>query len=243
MPDYYPSMGEAVAAAMQHNIRLAYGGRPSDGDRPLPVRYLPSPSADPYSVPGMIVRLTEKTPPAEVAAILEEVNGALTGAMPQLIELVAAAADWTRVRLNFDRPERNPVFDAWTRLAAAHVMLCDAQEQLKAAEDLVTECPTALSDPRHHKRVHELRTRDLLHDVLGDGAAAGPADPAVRTAESARERVARTASPQVAAQPPPPPPPRTTVPCGTASSRRSPRSPPDPLTMICSDLPAEELPR
>lgn len=111
MPEFYPSIGEAVGAAMQHNIRLAHGGRASGADKPLHGRYLPHPSADPYSVPGMIARLTETASPDEVAAIVEEVTGALTGALPQLTELVAAAADWTRARLQFDDPHHNATFE------------------------------------------------------------------------------------------------------------------------------------
>ncbi|MFB7109170.1 hypothetical protein [Streptomyces sp. NPDC056291] len=60
---------------------------------PLQARHLPHPSADPYSVPGMIARLTETATPHEVAGIIEEVNGALVGALPQLTELVAVAED------------------------------------------------------------------------------------------------------------------------------------------------------
>ncbi|MFE7271789.1 hypothetical protein [Streptomyces sp. NPDC057623] len=111
MPEFYPSIGEAIGAAIQHNIRLAHGGEASGSDTPLQVRHLPHPSADPYSVPGMIARLTETATPHEVAGIIEEVNRALVGALPQLTELVAAAADWTRARLTFEtrtttRPSR-----------------------------------------------------------------------------------------------------------------------------------------
>jgi hypothetical protein len=84
VPESYPSIGEAVGAAMAHNIWLAHGGG-APADPPLPVRFIPHPSADPYSVPGMIARLTEDASPNEVAAILEEVNGALIGALPQLL--------------------------------------------------------------------------------------------------------------------------------------------------------------
>ncbi|MEV1062998.1 hypothetical protein [Streptomyces sp. NPDC050263] len=96
MPEFYPSIGEAISASMQHDIRLAHGGDASNSDTPLQVQHLPHPSADPYSVPGMIARLTETATPHEVAGIIEEVNGALVGALPQLTELVAAAANWTR---------------------------------------------------------------------------------------------------------------------------------------------------
>ncbi|MFE3197775.1 hypothetical protein [Embleya sp. NPDC059237] len=44
MPEVYPSIGEAVGAAMQHNIRLAHGSRSS---------------ADSSSTPGMTDHVTE----------------------------------------------------------------------------------------------------------------------------------------------------------------------------------------
>ncbi|WP_411076221.1 hypothetical protein [Streptomyces sp. cmx-4-7] len=186
MPEYYSSIGEAVGAAMQHNIRLAHRSVPPRPETPLQVRHLPSASADPYSVRGMIARLTEDAAPDEVAQILEEVNGALVGALPELTELVGAAADWTRVRLTFDDPHHNPTFETWTRLAAAHGMLQDVREQLKVAEDGVTACPVVRTDPRHHERVNVLRTRELLDDVFGSAPAP----------DTDRRRAARTSAPQ-----------------------------------------------
>ncbi|MFI6653793.1 hypothetical protein ACIBI8_40130 [Streptomyces sp. NPDC050529] len=118
MPEYYSSIGEAVGAAMQHNIRLAHRSAAPGSDKPLQVRHLPSASADPYSVRGMISRLHEDASPDEVAGIIEEVTGALVGALPELTELVASAADWTRARLDFDDPHHHPTFETWTRLAA-----------------------------------------------------------------------------------------------------------------------------
>ncbi|MFJ9468715.1 hypothetical protein [Streptomyces caniferus] len=216
MPEYYSSIGEAVGAAMQHNIRLAHGDVAPSSDKPLQVRHLPSASSDPYSVRGMIARLTEDSTPDEVAGIIEEVNGALVGALPELTELVAAAADWTRVRLDFDDPHHNPTFETWTRLAAAYGMLQDVREQLEVAEDGVAACPAERTDPRHHQMVNVLRTRELLGDVLGAGAT-----PADRNPEADRQRAARTSSPQAATQRTPPtartaegrastPPPRAT---------------------------------
>ncbi|MDT0464760.1 hypothetical protein [Streptomyces gibsoniae] len=200
VPEFYPSIGEAVGAAMRHNIRLAHGSETSGSDRPLRVRYLPRPSADPYSVPGMLARLTETAAPNEVAAIIEEVNGALVGALPQLIELVAAAADWTRVRLAFDDPNHNPTFETWTRLAAAHVMLQYVQEQLEFAEDGIAACPAELTDPRHHKMVNILQTRELLSNVFSTGAVVSTLAPADGGPEASRQRAARTSSPTAAAQ-------------------------------------------
>ncbi|WP_328946406.1 hypothetical protein OG259_38055 [Streptomyces sp. NBC_00250] len=34
MPEYYSSIGEAIGAAMRHNIRLAHGGRRPSVDPP-----------------------------------------------------------------------------------------------------------------------------------------------------------------------------------------------------------------
>ncbi|MFB6603563.1 hypothetical protein ACFCXR_26010 [Streptomyces noursei] len=99
MPECCPSNGDAVGAAMQHNNRLAHGSEAPRSEKPLQVRYLSHPPSDPHSVAGMIARLTEIATPDEVAGITEEVKGALVGALPQLTELVAAAAGWTRARL------------------------------------------------------------------------------------------------------------------------------------------------
>ncbi|MFD5469577.1 hypothetical protein [Streptomyces sp. NPDC127105] len=212
MPEYYSSIGEAVGAAMQHNIRLAHRSVAPGSDKPLQVRHLPGASADPYSVREMIARLNEDATPDEVAGIIEEVNGALVGALPELTELVAAAADWTRARLDFDDPHHNPTFETWTRLAAAYGMLQDVREQLEVAEDGVAACPAERTDPRHHERVNVLRSRELLDDVLG--AEAVPAPSSVRSPGSDRQRAARASSPHAgptpstgsppAAAPPPP---------------------------------------
>ncbi|MFJ2720679.1 hypothetical protein [Streptomyces sp. NPDC087437] len=212
MPEYYSSIGEAVGAAMQHNIRLAHRSVAPNSDKPLQVRHLPSASADPYSVRGMIARLNEDATPAEVAGIIEEVNGALVGALPELTELVAAAADWTRARLDFDDPYHNPTFETWMRLVAAYGILQDVREQLEVAEDGVAACPAERTAPRHHERGNVLRSRELLDDVLG--AEAVPAPSSVRSPGSDRQRAARASSPHagpppsiggpLAAAPPPP---------------------------------------
>ncbi|MBT2491980.1 hypothetical protein J7E96_26320 [Streptomyces sp. ISL-96] len=222
MPEFYSSIGEAVGAAMQHNIRLAYRSVAPSSDKPLQFRHLPSASADPYAVPGMIARLTEDATPKEVAGIIEEVNGALVGALPQLTEHVAAAADWTRVRLAFDDSHHNPVFETWTRLAAAHVMLQDVQEQLAAAEDGIAACPAERTDPRYHERVNVLRTRELLDDVLGAGPVA--AAPPARDADADRRRAARTSTPQTGPRQPSSPPGTEEVPARTPPLR-SPEGP------------------
>lgn len=217
MPEFYPSIGEAIGAAMQHNIRLAHGGEASGSGTPLQVRYLPHPS-DPYSVPGMIARLTETATPHEVAGIIEEVNGALVGALPQLTELVAAAADWTRARLTFENPHHNPTFDTWTRLAAATRLLRDVQEELEVAEDMIAACPAELSDPKYRDEVPALRTRELLSDVLGDDAIADTKPPAAQNPGADRQRAARASSPHAAIQ--------RTAPSASATSEPPASAPP-----------------
>lgn len=153
MPEHYSSIGEAVGAAMQHNIRLAQRSEALGSDSPLQARHLPSASADPYSVRGMIARLHEDATPEEVAGIIEKVNGALVGALPELTELVAAAADWTRGRLEFPAdPEVYPTWETWKALAAAHEMLHDVHEELAVAADGVAACPAQRADLRHTRR-------------------------------------------------------------------------------------------
>ncbi|MEU9397378.1 hypothetical protein AB0D86_46275 [Streptomyces sp. NPDC048324] len=219
MPEFYPSIGEAIGAAMQHNIRLAHGGEASGSDTPLQVRHLPHPSADPYSVPGMIARLTETATPHEVAGIIEEFNGALVGALPQLTELVAAAADWTRARLTFEDPHHNPAFETWTRLAAATRLLRDVQEELEVAEEMVAACPAEFSDPKYRDEVPALRTRELLSDVIADTK-----PPAAQNPEADRQRAARASSPQAATQRATPSAGATSEPPATAPPPRSPRT-------------------
>ncbi|MFF4980894.1 hypothetical protein ACFY3O_12655 [Streptomyces sp. NPDC001046] len=223
MPELYPSIGEAVGAAMQHNIRLAYGGKAPGSDTPLQVRHLPHSSADPYSVPAMIARLTETATPHEVAGIIKEVNGTL-GALPQLTELVAAAADWTRARLTFENPHHNPTFETWTRLAAATRMLRDVQEELAVAEDMIGACPVQLSDPQYRDEVPALRTREPLSDVLGNDAVADNEPPATRNPEADRRRAARASSPHAGTQRIAPSVGAMSEPPASAPSPRSPRS-------------------
>ncbi|MFE7576297.1 hypothetical protein ACFU5Z_16335 [Streptomyces sp. NPDC057521] len=211
MPEHYSSIGEAVGAAMQHNIRLAQR-------LTAPVRYLPPASADPYSVPGMIARLTETAAPAEVAAIIEEVNGALVGALPQLTELVAAAADWTRARLTFEDPDHNSVFETWKRLAAAHALLEDVREQLESAEDGIAACPAERSDPKHHRMVNVLRTRELLADVMGSGPEQAAPDRERASRETLRHQAARATSPNASPKP-------AAAPASSASPHATPATP------------------
>ncbi|MFE7834966.1 hypothetical protein ACFU53_02485 [Streptomyces sp. NPDC057474] len=222
MPEFYPSIGDAVGAAMQHNIRLAYGHKASGPDASLQARHLPHPSAAPYSVPGMTARLTEMATPHEVAGIIKEVNGAL--GPPQLTELVAAAADWTRARLTFENPHHNPTFETWTRLAAATRMPRDVQEQLVVAGDMIGACPVQLSDPKYRDEVPALRTREPLSDVLGNDAVADNEPPAIQNPEADRCRAARASSPHAGTQRTAPSVDATSEPPTSASPPRSPRT-------------------
>ncbi|MER5435968.1 hypothetical protein [Streptomyces sp. NPDC002588] len=223
MPEFYPSIGDAVGVAMQHNIRLAYGHKASGPDASLQARRLPHPSADPYPVPGMTARLTETATPHEVARIIEEVNGAL-GALPQLTELVAAAADWTRARLTFENPHDNPTFETWTRLVAATRMLRDVREELEVAGDKIAACPVQLSDPKYRDEVAALRTREPLSDVLGNDAVADNELPATQNPEADRCRAAGASSPHAGTQRTAPSVGATSEPSASAPPPRLPRS-------------------
>ncbi|MFF3069186.1 hypothetical protein [Kitasatospora sp. NPDC057936] len=170
MPEHYSSIGEAIGAAMQHNIRLAHGPAV---EPPLRVRYFPPPAADPLSLPGMVSRLEVTASPDEVAGIIEEVTGALVGPLTQLTELVAASADWARARIHlaevgdFEDPAAGTSYGLWARLASAHKMLTIAQQDLEGAVAPIAAAPAQLTDPRNHEPFQVLRTRELLHDVMG----------------------------------------------------------------------------
>ncbi|MGQ4473775.1 hypothetical protein ACN6K6_007271 [Streptomyces violaceoruber] len=157
----------------------------------------------------MVSRLHEDVSPDEVAGIIEEVNGARVGALPELTELVASATDWTRARLVFDDPHHNPTFETWTRLTTAYGMLQDIREQLEVAEDGLAACPAECTDPRHHQMVNVLRSRELL-DVLG--AEAAPAPSAPRNVDSDQRRAARASSPRAGTSPSTGSPPATAAP-------------------------------
>lgn len=227
MPEHYSSIGEAVGAAMQHNIRLAQRSEAVVRDFERKARHLPSASADPYSVRGMIAHLHEDATSEEVAGIIEEFNGALVGALPELTELVAAAADWTRGRLEFptDPEVYYPAWETWKVLATAHEMLRDVHEELAVAADGVAACSAQRADLRHRENVRTLRSRELLDDVFGAGSVApdlpartteGNLDPEVR-----RQAVALQVSP-VAAK------------AGVETSAPAPATPPPPMARPAS---------
>ncbi|MFE2596029.1 hypothetical protein ACFXCZ_05935 [Streptomyces sp. NPDC059396] len=188
MPEFHPAIGDAIGAAMAHSNEPATAAPPN---RP-----------DPYSVPGMLLRLTETTAPADVARMVEEITSPLFGALPQVTELVATTADWTRSRLNFDGPLHNPVFEVWQRLAVCTSLLQDAIEELDDAYAGIAACPATLSDPKHQDMVRILRTREGEDDIF-----AAPGQPPAEStaverphAESPQQRAAGAASPRAAAQ-------------------------------------------
>ncbi|MGW8885996.1 hypothetical protein [Streptomyces sp. NPDC055749] len=195
---------------MQHNIRLAQRSAAPGSEKPLQVRQLPSTSADPYSVRGMISRLHEDASPDEVAGIIEEVNGTLVGALPELTELVASAADWPRARLDFDDPSHNPTFETWTRLPPRTECSRTSVSKLEVAEDGLAACPAERTDPRRHQIVNALRSRELLDDGLS--AEAAPAPSAARNFDSDRQRAARASSPRAGTSPSTGSPPTTAAP-------------------------------
>ncbi|MFG3224701.1 hypothetical protein ACGF07_07975 [Kitasatospora sp. NPDC048194] len=210
MPEHYSSIGDAVGATMQHNIRLAHRDPQTLADRPLQVRYIPPPAADPYSLPGMVIRLEEDTSPAEVAAILESTTSALTGPLTQLTELVAAGADWAGARVDFDPPGYNLTYDMWTRLATAHQALLTVREDLEAATEGIPACPAEPSPTRHPDMVPVLRTRELLHDVMG-APAPNPGTPDTRRQAAALATSPNTTARRTAPTDPPAPAPGPTT--------------------------------
>ncbi|MGW2056233.1 hypothetical protein ACWCOZ_20360 [Streptomyces sp. NPDC001840] len=194
MPEFHPTIGDAIGTAMAHNIRLAHSNEPATAAPPN--------RPDPYSVPGMLLRLTETTAPAEVARMVEEITNPLFGALSQVTELVATTADWTRSRLNFDGPLHNPVFEVWQRLAVCTSLLQDAIEELDDAYAGIAACPAALSDPKHQDMVRILRTREGEDDIFTAPGQPPAESTAVRRphTESPQQRAAGAASPRAAAQ-------------------------------------------
>ncbi|MFF3750554.1 hypothetical protein ACFYYH_08860 [Streptomyces sp. NPDC002018] len=193
MPEFHPTIGDAIGAAMAHNIRLAHSNEPTTASPPN--------RPAPYSVPGMLIRLTETTAPADVARMVEEITSPLFGALPQVTELVATTADWTRSRLNFDNPFHNPVFEVWQRLAVCTQLLREAAEELDDAYAGIAACPAALSDPKHQDMVHILRTREGNDDTFpAPGAPAESTAVGRPHAEPNQQRAADAASPRSAAQ-------------------------------------------
>ncbi|MEU6341834.1 hypothetical protein ABZ883_12905 [Streptomyces sp. NPDC046977] len=156
-------------------------------------------SADPHSVPGMTDGLTETATPHEATGITEELSAALLRALPQLTELVAAAATWIQARLAFENPHNNPTFETRTRLATATRLLRDVQEQLEVAENTIAACPGEPSDPKCHDKVPFPRAGDLSGALASD-AITDTKPPAAPSPEAERQRAARGTSPHAAIQ-------------------------------------------
>ncbi|MFF8501524.1 hypothetical protein ACF07L_12880 [Streptomyces anulatus] len=112
----------------------------------------------------MIARLHEDATLDEVAGIIEEINGALVGALPELTELVAAAADRTRGRLEFpaDPEVSYPTWETWKAPAAAHEMLHDVHGESAVAADGIASQPLP-QVPRDSRRLSD----DLVRRATG----------------------------------------------------------------------------
>jgi hypothetical protein len=117
--EHYPSIGEAVAAAMRHNINLAH--------RP-PGRTLPAPETP--------ARLTAAASLGEAAAVLE----AVTRPLAQASALAAAAGDWARHRADVDDPAA-PAYQVWQHLVATAQRLSEARTEVDRALDKIGDCP------------------------------------------------------------------------------------------------------
>jgi hypothetical protein len=183
VPERYNSIGEAVGAAMAHNIRLVHGEPSRPGAAPVP---------DPHSVTGMTDRLTETATPEEVAAVLAEITTPVTGPLAQLTELIAAAADWASLRVTFDEPHRKVSSETWSKLTACYEDLRRTEQWLYEVQESIPTIPGDLRDPRLDGAFRTLRTQATHDDAPGEPPAA-------------QQHAARTTSPHTAAGPEVPP--------------------------------------
>ncbi|MFJ6382689.1 hypothetical protein ACIQI7_22145 [Kitasatospora sp. NPDC092039] len=87
--------------------------------------------------------------------------------------------------MDFDPPGYNLSYDMWTRLATAHQALLTVREDLEAATEGIPACPAEPSPTRHPDMTPVLRTRELLHDVMG-ASAPNPGMPDTRRQAAAR---------------------------------------------------------
>jgi hypothetical protein len=190
----YPSIGEAVAAAMRHNINLAHR---------TPGRTLPA--------PGTPARLTAAASRSEAAAFLE----ATARPLAQVTGLVAAAGDWARDRADVDDPAA-PAYQVWQHLVAAAQRLGEARAEVEHVLRKIGSCPAeprgAHSDSLPPPDQGPLGESSPQPDVPGSG----PGED--------RRRAARATSPHATGGPagsPPLTPPAGTPP-GPDSPGRSP---------------------
>lgn len=201
VPEFYPSIDEAMGAAMAYNIRLAHG-TPSPNAATATAR-----TTDPAAALHQLAdRLTETASPAEVSQLLDQVLDPKTGVLAALTEVTAAATDWARARLSFESPHHNPGFDLWVRLNGCTSMLAEINHDLRNAPQEVTARPRDPVDSRHHDFVHRRRDRDsrptLDPERLSVLSELGAMDTyaGFKSEQAARQRAARSLSPRAGAQ-------------------------------------------
>ncbi|RKE22011.1 hypothetical protein [Streptomyces sp. TLI_171] len=141
--------------------------------------------------PELTARLSETAAPAEVADVLDAVNGVSgdrAGILPRLTDLLAEAANWARARVDDADPDYNPSRIAWEQLANAHHYLRNVEVLLGRVQDHLDDCTGAVVDPAHRYGV-AFRTRELPHVAAGPGRS---------DAEAKRQQAARSSSPGAA---------------------------------------------
>lgn len=195
--EFYPSIGEAMGAAMAHNIQLAHG--------------TPRPNAAVATDPAAALRqladrLTETASPVEVSQLLDQVLAPETGVLAALTEVTAAATDWARARLSFENPDHNPGFDLWMRLNGCTSMLAEINHDLRSAAQEATVRPHDPVDSRHHDFIQRRRDPDSSPapdaerlSVLSEPGAMDTYS-GFKNEQAARQRVARSHSPLASAQ-------------------------------------------
>ncbi|WP_051816775.1 hypothetical protein [Kitasatospora sp. NRRL B-11411] len=144
-----------------------------------------------HHLPELTARLSGTATPAEVADVLDAVNTVSAdraGILPQLTDLLATAANWSRARVDATHPDYNPASVAWEQLANAHHYLRNVEVLLGRVQDHLDDCTGAVVDPAHRYGV-AFRTRELPH---------GAANPEHSDAEAKRQQAARSSSPNSA---------------------------------------------
>jgi hypothetical protein len=203
VPEFHPSIGDAIGYAMAHNIRLAREGA-SGPDSPSTARFV-GPAA---ALRDLADQLTEEAAPAEAARIVQQILDPETGVLAALTDLTAAATDWARARLTFDNPHRNPGFELWKRLNGCTSMLAEIGLDLRTAPSEIAASPQAPVDSTHHDFIRRRRDNtsgsraasgsDGLSVLSTPGAMESYSD--FQDAEANRQRAARSASPNATAR-------------------------------------------
>ncbi|WP_224277338.1 hypothetical protein [Streptomyces sp. LS1784] len=108
--------------------------------------------------------------------------------------MVVRLEETARARVDFDPPGYNLPYDMWTRLVTAHQALLTVREDLEAATEGIAACPAEPSPSRYPDLMPVLRTRELLHDVIG----AAP-EPGANTPDTRRQAATLATSPHTTA--------------------------------------------